>query len=141
MRSILSATMFFTLLLGGAAVAQSATAPKLTLELNRLEQSDNACRATFIVANGFTAPLEAFGIEMVVFDAAGLVGLMTVFDFGALAPGKTLVKRFDLPDTGCPEVTRILVNGVARCKGESIDGAACAAALTTSNRTAIPFGM
>lgn len=141
MRRFLTATMVLGALLGGSAVAQSEVAPKLTLELNSLEPNDKACRATFIVRNGFADALGSFGVEMVTFDAAGLVGLMTVFDFGMLAPGKTLVKRFDLPDTSCTDMTRILVNGVARCRGESIDGAACAAALTTSNRTDMPFGM
>lgn len=79
-----------------------------------MTQNAKACRDTFVVRNGFAETLESFGVEMVTFDAAGLVGLMTVFDFGMLAPGKILVKRFDLPDTNCTELTRILVNGVAR---------------------------
>ena len=141
MRRFLTAILVFGVLLGGSAAAQIEVAPKLTLELNSLEPNDKACRATFIVGNGFADALGSFGVEMATFDAAGLVGLMTVFDFGMLAPGKTLVKRFDLPDTSCTDVTRILVNGVARCSGESIDSAACAAALITSNRTDTPFGM
>lgn len=141
MKKFLTATMIITALLGGSAFAESATDPKLTLELNRLEPNDTACRATFIVRNGFAAALEVFGVEMVTFDDAGLVGLMTVFDFGSLTPGKTLVKRFDLPDTKCTKISRILVNGVARCNGKGIDTVACAAELTASNRTEVSFGM
>ena len=110
------------------------------VELNRLEQNGEACRMTFVTHNGLASDLAASGFEMVVFDAKGLVKLMTVFDFGALPAGKTVVRRFDLPDTGCQSVSRILVNGAARCKGEGVDASACAAALRTKNLTDIDFG-
>ena len=78
--------------------------------------------------------------SMVVFDAKGLVKLMTVFDFGPLPADKTVVRRFDLPDTGCESVSRILINGAARCKGEGIEASDCAKALKTKNLTDAEFG-
>jgi hypothetical protein len=117
-----------------------AVAGAVDVELNRLEQNGEACRMTFVAHNGLEANLSASGFEMVVFDAKGLVKLMTVFDFGALPAGKTVVRRFDLPDTGCESVSRVLVNGAARCKGEGVDASACAAALRTKNLTDIDFG-
>lgn len=112
----------------------------LSLELNRVEQNGEACRATLMVLNGFEASLEKTAFELVMFDKAGLIRLMTVFDFGALPAGKTLVRRFDLPDIQCAELTRILVNGVARCAGSGIDVPRCEANFTTDNRTEIEFG-
>ena len=62
----------------------------LHLELNRLEQNGAACRATLIAKNGFEAGLDETGFELVMFDKAGLISLMTVFDFGMLPAGKTI---------------------------------------------------
>ena len=95
---------------------------------------------TFVTHNGLASDLESSGFEMVVFDANGLVKLMTVFDFGALPADKTVVRRFDLPDTGCQSVSRILVNGAARCRGEGIEAGDCATALKTRNLTDAEFG-
>ena len=140
-----------TLSLGGLTAAALLLAAPLGLRavtkarsvdlvLNRLEQNGEACRLTFVTRNGLPADLASSGFEMVIFDAKGLVKLMTVFDFGALPAGKTVVRRFDLPDTGCQSVSRILVNGAARCKGEGVEASACAAALNTKNLTDIDFG-
>ncbi|OCW56960.1 hypothetical protein [Hoeflea olei] len=112
----------------------------LSLELNKLEQNGAACRATMVAVNGFKAPLDEAAFELVTFDTAGLIGLMTVLDFGVLPAGKTLVRRFDLPQTDCAALSRILVNAVARCAGDGIALEQCRAQFTTTNRAAIDFG-
>lgn len=124
-----------------AAAARERPAPAgLSLELNRIEQNGPACRATLIAMNGFEENLDETAFELVMFDKAGLISLMTVFDFGALPAGKTLVRRFDLPQTDCSGLKRILVNGVSRCAGKGIDIARCRTNLTTDNRAEIEFG-
>lgn len=123
-----------------AETAGSNISKTVDIELNRLEQNGEACRMTFVAHNGLSSDLESSGFEMVVFDAKGLVKLMTVFDFGALPADKTVVRRFDLPDTGCESVSRILINGAARCKGEGIEASDCAKALKTKNLTDAEFG-
>ena len=123
------------------AAAQDQPSPAgLSLELNRLEQNGQACRATLIAKNGFKESLEETAFELVMFDKAGLINLMTVIDFGGLPAGKTLVRRFDLPQTDCTEITRILVNSVSRCNGKGIDSARCQTSFTTDNRAGIEFG-
>ena len=124
----------------GAVEGSTAGKGTIDIELNRLEQNGEACRMTFVAHNGLSSDLESSGFEMVVFDAKGLVKLMTVFDFGALPADKTVVRRFDLPDTGCESVSRILINGAARCKGEGIEASDCAKALKTKNLTDAEFG-
>ena len=128
-------------LLSAPAAAQEGPAPAgLSLELNRLEQNGPACRATLVARNGFEESLDEAAFELVTFDTAGLIGLMTVIDFGAMPAGKTLVRRFDLPETDCGQLSRILVNSVARCAGQGIDLPRCQADFTTANRAALDFG-
>lgn len=129
------------LLSASATAAQdSPTHANLSLELNRLEQNGPACRATLIAINRFDQSLAETAFELVIFDKAGLIDLMTVIDLGALPTGKTIVKRFDLPQSNCNEITRILVNSVSRCAGDGIDIARCQANFTTKNRADIEFG-
>lgn len=131
--------------LSASAMAQETqsteTDGRLTLELNSIETQDNqSCRMTFVAHNALDAGLDAAGFEVVLFDGNGLVNRMTVFDFGALTSGKTLVKRFDVPETDCASLSRILVNGVVRCEGSGIDAGQCSSALQTRNKTEITFG-
>lgn len=124
-----------------ADLQQKQSQGTLKVELNGLETNGEACRATFVVSNGLEADLDATGLELVIFDAKGLVQLMTVFDFGALPQGKTVVRRFDLPETGCDDISRILINGAARCSGEGIDRETCQARIETGNKTETEFGI
>jgi hypothetical protein len=130
----------FILVSPATAAEENQAQAGLSLELNRLEQNGAACRATLVAKNGFEASLDETAFELVMFDKAGLISLMTVFDFGALPAGKTRVQRFDLPQTSCPELTRILINGVSRCAGTGIDVSRCEANLSTNNRAGIEFG-
>lgn len=126
---------------GPAPAGQGAPAiAGVNLELNRLEQNGEACRATFVATNGYATMLEETAFELALFDTAGLVSLMTVFDFGALPAGKTLVKRFDMKGIACADLSRVLVNAASRCKGAGIGIADCAKDFTTSNRTGLEFG-
>ena len=138
----LAVAVALTAMLCGPANASADQKSKsgLSLELNGLDQNGGACRATLIARNGFEATLDQTAFELVIFDKAGLISLMTVFDFGALPAGKTLVRRFDLPKIDCSDLTRILVNGVSRCAGEGVDLARCETHFTTENRAEIEFG-
>ena len=60
-----------------------------------------------------------------VFDAAGKVDRFALFDFKDLPLGKTRVRQFDLPDTRCSDIGRVLINGAASCKGPSLKGTEC----------------
>lgn len=101
--------------------------PLAKLELNTLEQTDQACRVTF---TGFAeTAIDALVVETVLFDGAGAVSLLTLFDFGALPPRKFRVRQFDLPQTDCTDISRILFNGIDSC-----EGAACPGALSATSR-------
>jgi hypothetical protein len=118
-------------ILASAAAAQEAAAPRLAVELNRIDQIEGACRLTFMVENAMGADLDALALETVLFDADGLVERLTLFEFGALPSGVPRVRQFDVPGLACDGLARVLINGVAECPG----GLPCAAALAPSSRT------
>ncbi|WP_346900652.1 hypothetical protein [uncultured Roseibium sp.] len=95
---------------------------------------------TFVVHNGLSGPLDKSAFEMVIFNGDGLVERMTVFDFGALPEGKTVVRQFEMPNVACKGIGRILVNGAKACTGEGIAPDTCIGALKTDSKAEIPFG-
>jgi len=113
------------------APAQEETAPRLSLELNRVDALDGACRLTFMAENGLGADLDALSLETVLIDTEGRVERLTLFDFGALPAGIPRVRQFDIEGLACDSLGRVLINGVSDCGG--VEG--CGDALEFGTRT------
>lgn len=108
-----------------AAQAEDRGQPSLSIDLNALEQIDQACRLAFVATNATGTSIDALVLETVVFDTAGTVDRFALFDFKALPVGKTRVRQFDLPETQCSDIGRVLINGAESCKGPSLKGTEC----------------
>ena len=130
MTIVCSKPAFWALALGLAVVAtavrsQENTQPSLAIDLNAMEQINQACRLVFVATNATGKSIDEMTLETVLFDAAGTVNRFALFDFKALPEGKTRVRQFDLPETRCGSLGRILINGAASCKGASVQGTEC----------------
>ncbi|MEM7214516.1 MAG: hypothetical protein AAF423_03150 [Pseudomonadota bacterium] len=73
------------------------------------------------------------------FDNEFRVQRMTVFDFRDLGAGKIRVRQFQLPETKCDGLGRLLINDVSACEGRSLDPSLCVQGLQLSNKTNIEF--
>jgi hypothetical protein len=120
---------------GQAADPGTDPGGRIALDLNRLDAVDGACRLTFVADNAL-APLSALVLETVIFDRAGKVAALTLFDFGALPAERRRVRQFDVAGITCADVAQVLVNGVASCAGEGLDAVTCAAALAATGSAA-----
>lgn len=113
------------------------------LQLNGAADTDaGSCRLTYVATNQSELGLDKTAFEVGIFDAEGAVTRLLVLEFGALVAGKTKILQFDLGDTSCESISRIVVNNVAACTladGETSDF--CLNALSASSRTAIQFGI
>lgn len=118
------------LLISPGALAQDAGG-SLSLELNRVDSLEGACRLTFLAENGLGMDLQALSLETVLIDAEGRVERLTLFEFGALPDGVPRVRQFDIPGLACGGLGQVLINGVAECSA----GAACAERLELLTRT------
>ena len=130
MRASLAAILCTLCLDASPALAQDEAAT-LSLELNRIDALDGACRLTFLAENRLGAELSALSLETVLIDTGGRVERLTLFEFGALPEGVPRVRQFDVPGLDCAALGRVLINGVAECSS----GAACADGLHVSTRT------
>lgn len=122
------------------AAQEAAASPSIGLELNGIEQVESGCRMTFVVANRLGSDIAKAAYEIALFDEEGLVDRLMVLDFQALPDGKTKVRQFDLADTECAEIGRVLINDATACEGDGIEPGACIANLITETRTDAEFG-
>lgn len=135
--------------LANTAAAQSADQavkedPMISLELNSAtEVETDSCRLTYVATNRSGKALSQISYQVGVFDAAGIVRRILVLEFGELTKGKTKIVLFDLADQKCSDISRIIVNDVAKCTLAEDSSAAgfCLNGLVTNSRTDIQFDM
>lgn len=132
----LPAAALVLVLASPAAVAQSGG---IELELNTAADLDGACRLTYVATNASPTDLDQASYEVAVFDANGIVTRLLVLEFGALPSGKTRVVQFDVPETACNGLSRILSNGPVECAGGGGPQAACDRPILSSRVGTIQF--
>lgn len=117
--------------------APADEAAQIGIELNAAETDGQSCTLTFVIQNDLAVSVDELVLETVLFDAAGQVDRLTLFDFGALPEGRQRVRQFAVDQIDCDDLGRILFNGTERCTGNTLTPAACEAALTARSRTPI----
>lgn len=127
--------MALALLIGTAAGAQDSQGAHLSIELNALEPVEDACRISFLIQNGHPADIDSAVFEAVLFDAAGRVDRLTLFDFGALPAARPRVRQFVVPGLACPSLGRLLINGAQSCTGAGLPADACVRGLELRSKT------
>ena len=120
-----------------AAAPPAAGAPaggSVTVELNKLVPVDNSCHIYFVLNNGAPAPLGELQVDVYLFDRAGVILRGVAFQFLDLQPGRTRVAAFELPDLGCGDIGRVLLNRVLTCTdaaGAPVEGSGDLIAVST----------
>ncbi|WP_380058815.1 hypothetical protein ACFE33_15505 (plasmid) [Falsihalocynthiibacter sp. SS001] len=117
--------IFSALLILAPTLGHAAT----TVELNALEQQEDACRMTFTITS--EEGLSALQTQTVLFDESGAVHLFTLFDFGEIPAGGMRVRQFDIPTLPCDKTKLVLFNGIEQCESE---GGACENPLNFTSR-------
>jgi hypothetical protein len=127
-------------LLATASMAQAQEAPRqIAIELNGAEETSQACRLSFVIANGLEQGIDDMALELVLFDKDGRVDRFVVARTGKVPAGKSRVRQFDMSGVTCPAIARILVNDVKECTVPGLDTAGCADAITVASRSDIRF--
>lgn len=133
-----AAALFAAILMTPAmAFAQETQGKNVTLELNAVDQLDEACRVSFLIQNGFDTDITQAVYEAVLFDTEGRVDRLTLFDFGALPAARPRVRQFVVPGLACAALGSVLINGAETCtgEGEGFDAGICTRDLQLRSRT------
>ncbi|MEQ9557389.1 MAG: Tat pathway signal sequence domain protein [Rhodospirillales bacterium] len=137
--SVLATALFavgLCLPVGGASAAEKG---RIGVELNKLEPAGDACRAYLLLSNGTAAAFTSLKLDLVTFDADGIVQRRVAVEAAPIGAGKTSLKVFDIGGTQCTAIGRVLLNGVMSCKGDKAQTADCLSLVSVSSRAAQPF--
>ena len=115
--------------------ANSADAPAVMLELNKLEPQGKACRVYLVVDNPSETAFEAFKLDLFLFRTDGIIDRQLLIDLAPVRAGKKSVKIFDLDALACDGIGNILVNQVTECRDATGPVADCADRLRLSSRS------
>jgi hypothetical protein len=110
---------------------------RLVIELNAAETTAEGCSLSFLIVNGLPDPIDSLVVEAVLFDTAGQVERLTLFDFGALPVSRPRVRQFVLAGPGCEAIGAVLINGAETCETATGAPLACEDALKPRTRVAI----
>lgn len=128
-------------LLAGQAIGQEAreATETVSVELNRLEQTNGACQAYLVVGNTTPADFETLGVDLVMFDQDGIITRRVAVDLAPLPAGKTSVRVFSLDGMECDSVGRVLLNSVVSCEDGTGERTDCLGLVKPSSRAAAAF--
>ena len=129
MRPIFASIVALVTVLGPAQHVRAASVARV--ELNALETAEDKCRAVFVTENQSGAELSALKLDLVFFNAKGVVFQRFIADLAPITAGKTVVTNF-IVNTACDQIGSVLVNSVAACA--PIAAAECLAGLQLSSR-------
>ncbi|WP_113910836.1 hypothetical protein [Roseovarius dicentrarchi] len=119
------------------AADETTIGAAVSVELNAATEADSGCTLSFLVINGHPLPIEKVVYETVLFDSAGQVDRLTLFDFGALPAARPRVRQFTIPGLACADLGMILINGASTCDAPDLGASACEDGLITGTRTEI----
>lgn len=109
----------------------------LAIELNKVEDFDDGCMASFVFQNNLGATLDRFNLDLFLFDAQGVIMRRVTIDMAPLPNGKTRVAQFHLHSGPCAELSRVLVNDFPQCRADDGEPVDCLAGLAVSSRSPI----
>ncbi len=106
----------------------------LAVELNKVENFEGGCMASFVFHNSLGYTLDRFNLDLILFDREGVIVRRVMIDLAPLRDGKTRVAQFRLHHEECDEVSRVLVNDIPQCRAEAGHELDCVAALEVMSR-------
>jgi hypothetical protein len=116
-----------------AEPAASTGQAGVSIELNKLEQSEKGCRAYMVLNNGSDSDFSSFKIDLVIFQTDGVIGKRFSIDLAPLRSKKKSVKLFEIDGTHCDKIGSLLINDVMDCKAGGAAVPSCLADLKASS--------
>ncbi|MEM7045934.1 MAG: hypothetical protein AAF543_24240 [Pseudomonadota bacterium] len=111
----------------------------ISIELNKTDETEQGCRPLFVFDNQSDHQLNAFQIELVLFDQKGVYSRQILLDMAPLYREKKVVASFLISETSCEDIGSMLVNGLPRCANSAGDDLDCLAFLDVSSKSTIPL--
>lgn len=132
-------TLALTLMMTLIPASAMAQVGGVTVELNKLQQVDNACRAFLVTQNMTDTQFESLQLDVVMFNNDGIVAKRLAVEIGPMAPDKTSLKVFDIADLPCDKIGQLLLNDVIQCRDDKGVRTDCLSLIQVSSRDKVAF--
>ncbi len=111
----------------------------LTIELNKLESAEGACRTYFVLSNTTDRDVGNAKLDVFIFDKDDIIERRVALNTEDIPSGKTQVRIFELDGLDCGTIGKFLLNEVLSCEGANGEPLACASFLRLTSRAGAPF--
>jgi hypothetical protein len=135
--AFLASTVIAAPIAGAEPQSNEPAAASVHIELNKLDPVNNGCRAYLVVNNATDTSYQSYKVDLVLFQADGVIGKRFSLELGPLHPKKKTVKLFDIDAISCDKIGSLLVNDVLECKAGTGAVENCLQNLTTSTLTKV----
>ena len=139
LRRLLGRVVLTLTVLGLGVTSAAAQTPRLLLELNKVESSNEGCQFHIVIRNNTGSDIEVLGADLVFFDQNGVMANRSNVSFGKVKSNKTLFRTFIFPNLNCGDVGQVLVNEVLQCQLARETQIDCLAVMDVSSRADIEF--
>lgn len=129
----------FALSLSLLAFGAEAQEARLGIELNRFDDQNGACQASLVLENGTETAFQQLVLDLVMFDADGVILRRLAVDMAPLRAGRMTVKAFAADGIACESIGRILLNDVLSCADAAGPTERCFDLIDTRSRTHAEF--
>lgn len=114
------------------------TAGGLTVELNKVEPSDNGgCSAFFLFRNETDNSFEGFEMSLAILDSGGVIDRLLSIDAAPLPLSRTTLKLFEVPEIACTDISEILLHDLTSCRPQNGEEMDCFPILTLTSRAPV----
>jgi hypothetical protein len=118
---------------------KEAMSTPIRLELNRLEENGDSCRAYLLIDNSTGTAHRSFKIDLFVLDTEGIAAKRVVLELGPVAAKKTVIRLFDIQGVPCAKFGKVLLNDVLGCESATGEKQNCLAMTTTDSKASVPL--
>lgn len=139
LRRLLGRVVLTLTVLGLGVTSAAAQTPRLLLELNKVESSNEGCQFHIVIRNNTGSDIEVLGADLVFFDQNGVMANRSNVSFGKVKSNKTLFRTFIFPNLNCGDVGQVLVNEVLQCQFARETQIDCLEVMDVSSRADIEF--
>lgn len=112
---------------------------KISIELNKADDTEQGCRPLFLFDNQSGHQLNKFQVELVLFDDKGVYSRQILLDMAPLYRDKKVVASFLVSDLACDGIGSMLVNALPSCANSAGNDLDCLAMLEVASKSRIPL--
>ena len=118
-------------------ILPSTSIAGVNIELNKVEQINEACRVFLVIKNNSSHDFNALKLDLVLFNQDDVIYKNMLVELAPLESEKKSVKAFDLKNYQCAHLSSLLVNKIFQCNSTTATDLDCMELINLSTKNDI----